>query len=247
MHHTALYTASVASTAETDLAAAPDGILSIQNGHFLPQRNFQLWYAGAAGGILSRARVVTPSARQITTPFIRPVSVGADFGMPQRVDVMEAGPLDLKQGEEIAVFVTNTAVAATRTNAVLGLGIGAKTPVAGQQFTLRGTSTTAATAAAWSLLSVTWQDVLPQGVYAVTGAEFVSATQICGRLIFEGSPWRPGAPGITGVGNAADPLFRYGGLGMWGQFTNYAYPNVEVACVAADASHEVYLDLVKIG
>lgn len=247
MHHTVVYTASVASAAETDLAAAPDGIIAIQNGHFLPQRNFQAWYQGAAGAILSRARLVTPSARQITTPFTRPVSVAANWGMPQRIDTMEEGPLDLKQGEEISLLVTNTAITATQTYGLLGLGIGAKTPVAGQQFTIRGTSITAATANAWSILSTTWQDVLPQGTYAVTGGEFISTNQIAGRLIFEGIPWRPGAPGITGVGNAALDLFRYGGLGMWGSFTNYAFPTVEVFCGSADASHEIYLDLVKIG
>lgn len=245
-HHLACYTATVASTTETDIAAATDGILAIQNSHFLPQRDFQLWFQGVAGAQLSRARLVTPSVRQVTTPFVRPVSAAAGWGFPQRIDTMEEGPLILRQGEEISLLATNGAVTSAQTYGILGLGLGPRTPVAGQQFTLRGTSTTTATANAWSTIAVTWQDVLPQGEYLITGAEFFSANQIAGRFILENQFYRPGAPGIQSLGNAAMDIFRYGGLGAWGKFTNYAYPNVEVFCAAGDTSHEVYMDLVKI-
>jgi hypothetical protein len=246
MHHLAMYTAAVAATAETDLTAASDGILAIQNNHFLPQRPFQLWFVAAASALLTRARVVTPSARQITTPFIRPISVATNWGMPQRIDTMEEGPLELKQGEEISALVTNSAATSGQNYVAMGLGIGTRTMPAGQIFTLRGTSTSTATANAWTTISVTWQDVLPVGTYAVVGGEFFSSGQVAGRLIFEGQSYRPGALGITSLGNSADNIFRNGGLGEWGRFTNYAAPNVEVFCSSADTSHDVYLDIVKV-
>jgi hypothetical protein len=246
MHHIAAFTATVASTTEQDLAALTDGILAIQNGHFLPQRDFQALFVGGAGAQLSRARLVTPSLRQITTPFTRPISAAAGWGMPQRVDTLEEGPLLLRQGEEVALFTTNAAATSGQVYGMLGLGLGPRIPVAGQQFTLRGTSSGTATANVWTQISVTWQDVLPQGDYAITGCEFVSSGQIMGRFILENQFYRPGAPGVQSVGSSALDMFRYGGLGMWGKFSNYAYPNVEVLCATADTSHEIYMDLVKL-
>lgn len=246
MHHLAMYSATVASTSETDLTASPDGILAIQNGHFLPQRPFQLWFSAACAAVLSRARVITPSARQITTPFIRPINTAATWGMPQRIDTMEEGPLELKQGEEVALYTTNSAVASGVVYGALGLGIGARAPVGGQIFTLRGTSSTTATVNAWTQVAVTWQDVLPIGQYAVVGGEFFSAGNIAGRLIFENQAYRPGALGIQALGNACHDIFRNGALGEWGRFSNYAFPNVEVFAASADTSHEIYLDLIKV-
>lgn len=247
MHHTCAYTAAVAATAETDLAALTDTSLTIQNGHFLPQRPVQLVYWGAAGGLLTKVRLSTPTLVVITTPFLRDISVAQNFGSPMHFDELRQYPLTLTQLEEITAFVTQSAVTSTQNYVILGLMIQDSPAPAGQCYTIRGTATATLTANAWTNVStITWQNTLPTGVYSVIGATFESANCVAGRLILENWPWRPGGLGIVGVGNLTNPLFRHGRLGDWGRFHSYVMPQVEMLSGVADTTEEITLDIVKV-
>jgi hypothetical protein len=246
-HHTCVFSASVTNGTEGDVTAVTDQILPVQNNHFLPQQDFPILYAAACGLNLSRARLVTPTFRAMTTPFIRPISNTAALQYPQRFVNLSQESLIARRLEELQVNAVHSDAAPQRVTAVLGLQTGIQAAPLGPNYTLRGTSSTAATANAWSDVSVTWQDTLPQGVYAVVGGEVFSATGICWRLILENQYFRPGGLSVNALTNGADPLFRTGGLGEWGRFNNNAYPNVQVFASAADATHEFYIDLVKVG
>jgi hypothetical protein len=148
--------------------------------------------------------------------------------------------------EELQVNVLQTAVGAETVTVVVGLLTQREAAPMGSCYTLRGTSTTAATSGAWSDIVVTWQDVLPQGTYAVIGGEVQSANGLAHRIIFENQYFRPGGLSVTSLGNGADKLFRMGGLGTWGRFSSNAFPNIQVLAGAADAAHEVFLDVVKV-
>ena len=246
--HAAVYNASIAQNTDVDVAAVTDSILTIVNNHFLPQRNCELLFVGAASANMNRARIETPSIRQIARPFIRPVSGAVGWGYPQRLDIMGQNAVPLRATEEISFIAQQTGAAAEQVFGLIGLGFGAYTRPVGSTYTIRGTSTTAAGVRAWTQLAgVTWSDTLPAGVYAVIGMEHVSATGICARLIFEQQALRPGTPSIQAVGTGASDMFRNGNWGEWGRFNAYALPNIEVFCNAADASHDVFLDLIKVG
>lgn len=245
--HAALFNSSIAQNADVDVTAVTDSILTIVNNHFLPQRNCELLFVGAASANMSRARIETPSVRQIARPFVRPVSGAVGWGYPQRIDIMGRNAVPLRATEEISFIAHQAGAAAEQVFGLIGLGFGAYTAPAGSVFTIRGTSTTAAGVRSWTQLAgVTWSDTLPAGQYAVVGMEHSSTTGICGRLIFEQQSLRPGCPSIQSVGTGVSDDFRNGGWGEWGRFNAYALPNIEVFCNAADASHEVYLDLVKV-
>ncbi len=245
-HHTCVFSSSVTNGTEGDVTAVSDQVLPVQNNHFLPQSDFPIVYVGACGVNLSRARLVTPTFRSMTTPFIRPISNTAAWQYPQRFLNLKEESLIARKLEELQVLAFNGDAAPQRMTAVLGLQTRPEAAPLGPNYVLRGTSTTAATANAWSDVTVTWQDTLPQGTYAIVGGEHQSATGVCWRLILENEFYRPGGLSINALTNGADRLFRSGGLGAWGRFQNNAYPNLQVFASSADASHEFYLDIVKL-
>jgi len=246
--HLALYNSNVTQNVDTDLAAVPDNILTIVNNHFLPQRPCELLFTAAASTNLARARVETPTLRQLARPFVRPVSQAVGWGYPQRIDDMRDVAVQLRATEEIQMYGFQTGAAAEQMFGAIGLGFGGYSRPAGSVSTMRGTATTAAGVRTWTQLTgVTWTDTLPQGVYSVVGLEVQSATAIAARLLFEQQSLRPGCLSIQSLGTGADEMFRNGGMGEWGRFNSYALPNIEVFCNAADAAHEIYLDLVKVG
>lgn len=247
MHHTLAWRLSLADATETDVTPVTDSIFAIQNAHFLPQDDWfiQAAYFGAATP--NRARFITPSMRQITTPFIRPVNTDIVPGNFPGVADYRNNPLRLKALEEIQLMGMQTTGGAA---VVAGVAFISRTALApmpqGDVYTMRGTGTTTVTAGAWSAVTVTWQDTLPQGVFAVVGAGFIGTTAIAGRLIFEDQVYRPGGLGTSAADLNVAPMFLKGGLGEWGRFNSNRMPNVEFLCNAADTAQEIYLDIIRI-
>lgn len=248
MHHTSLNFGTVAQTTEIDLPAVTDSYFTIQNGHFLPQRVISIIYAAAMGTLLTRSRISTPTLAVITSPFIRDISPALNVGNPQILANYSQDPLQVNPLEEVVMFQVDSAVTSESNAGVIGWLIQQSPQPAGNVYTIRGTAAATLVAGAWTNVgTITWQNQLPTGLYAVVGAVFFSAGCIAGRLILENVPYRPGGLGITSITGRTDPLFRFGNLGTWGQFHNYAMPQVEIASGSADTTEEIYLDLVKIG
>lgn len=249
MHHTGAYNLSfTAANVETELLAIVDNYFTIQNNHFLPQRDTNLLYAAVLGVTLSRARILTPALGVITSPHIMPMSPLLSASSPQKFRDYSQDPILLKALEELQVFVTHTAAGAEQNVAILGFDMGRQPQPPGTVYTIRGTGVATLTANAWSNINpVVWNNNLPNGLYAVVGAVFQSATCLAGRIIFENTPYRPGGIGQLLVTDWTDSLFRVGNLGVWGTFHNYAMPQIEYLASAADTTQTVFLDLVKIG
>lgn len=246
MHHTLAYRSSIADVTLANVTPVNDGIVVIQNNHFMFQEDKML-YAAVAGGIdLQRARIVTPTFRQITSPFIRPVQALATGGSLPGVSDYRRNPLRLKAREEIAFEAFQDSGGAQVAFGLLMAMDRFLAAPAGDTYRLRGESATAATAGAWSLLAMTWADQLPDGRYACVGLGHVSATAISARLTFENQYWRPGCLSAIDAQDIPDPIFGAGGLGVWGYFEQTRMPSVEALCVAADAAHQVYMDIIRV-
>lgn len=248
MHHTIAWRLSIADVTATDVTPVPDTLMTISNGHFLPQIDYFVQYAyfGAAGA--QRARLITPSFRQTTTPWIRPVQLSiVPLDEPNMADYRGA-PLRLRALEEVQLEATQSTGGAAVVAAIAGISKLPMTPApSGDIFTMRGTGTTTLVAGAWTLATITWQDTLPAGKYACVGFEYIGVTAISARLVFEEQWERPGTLGAGLVSSSGLPIFRKGGLGIWGYFNANRMPNVECLANAADTAEEVYLDLVRVG
>ncbi len=245
--HVLGYEEAIDNTANTDLDAIPDEIITRQNDHFFPSEDMLLLWASAMSANMNRARIVSPTLRQITPPFIRPIIPAAVPASDDEAADYRDYPFRLTRLEELAVEATSDICMGTeQALAFLALSAGQVPTPAGNIFTIRGTSTTTSVALTWTTMTTTWADTLPDGRYAVVGLEAIGATLGAARLTFEEQIWRPGCLGATAVGNQSDDIFRKGRLGIWGTFNNYAFPQVQVLNTAAVSVFTWYMDIMRI-
>lgn len=247
MFHTLANFVSIGQTVDTDVTPVQDDIVLIQNSHFVFQQDVQLLFAAAMSATLTRCKISTPKTRQITNPFLRPIIGGALPGNNPNIADYRANPFHLKGLEELVVQATSgLAMGNENFTSVMGFSLAPDPMPSGDVFTLRGTSTTAATVNKWTSITVTWQDNLPAGGYACVGFVHESTNGQASRLIFQNQVWRPGGISVGALTNRTHAMFEKGGLGVWGRFLQTAMPVPQVLCNAADASHEVYMDLIRI-
>lgn len=247
MLHMLAYSKSTDATADVDITPVQDDIIAIQNSHFLPQKDVKVLAAVAIATTLARAKIVTPALRQLSPPFIRPIiTANLPITIPGVADYRDC-PLTLKGLEEVAIQATQTAAGPTQCNIGLQIDTGSTPPSPqGQCITMRGTATTTLVANSWTSLTVTWADTLPVGRYACVGLQVKGATAILARLIFDGQIERPGCVAQTLLADNGHPMFRKGGMGVWGYFTSNQMPIVQVLANVADTSQEIYLDFIRV-
>jgi hypothetical protein len=119
---------------------------------------------------------------------------------------------------------------------------------------VRATSSTTLTANAWTTTSLTFDNQLPAGGYAVVGMEAFGATAVLARVALPGSGFRMGVVAGPITVSTRDRIFRAGRFAntspgtyeSWGAFVSTAPPQVEFFAGAADTAQVVYLDLVKV-
>jgi hypothetical protein len=246
--HTADYTVAIGTVANTDMPALTDDVLTISNGHFLLQQPLDLVWAAAMSATLNRVRIVSPSNRQITLPFIRPVMPTATPPTDPNVADYRQYPFRVNALEELAMEGTSDiAMGTERAHTLIGLQSNFEPTPSGRIYTMRGTSVTASVANSWTTIVTTWADVLPEGSYAVVGLAYNGTTAIAARLIFEDQIFRPGGLGLAAVGDRTHDMFRKGRLGVWGRFRSTALPQVQVLNGGAVSVHTLWMDLMRIG
>jgi len=246
--HTVAWRLSTTTAVETDITPVQDNIMLIQNGHFVPQQPMSVLYASVGAATPTSARFISPTLRQLSTPWVRPLATAIVQGVEPHVRDYRSNPLGISALEELELAATQTSGGSAVIAAVAGLSIGPVQPApAGTVITMSGTGTTTAVAGSWTACPATWQDTLPAGQYACVGLEFEGATAISARLIFDQQYWRPGTVGVGTLPSRVHPMFQVGGLGVWGTFTANRMPNVEILCNAADTAQQFYLDFIRIG
>lgn len=249
MQHLLGWYISIGQTADTDVTPIADPVMTIQNGHFLPQQIMNLYWAAAMSATLSRAKFATPKTRVMTNPYIRPIIEAAKPPTNPAVMTLWDRPFAFNALEEIQLLATSALAMGNESCYGIALVGGPLTPApAGDYYRLRFTSTTTLTAHVWSQLTgPTFQDTLPQGTYAVVNLEVFSATAVAARIIFNGQQYRPGSLAINALSNQQSPWISRRQGGIMGQFTQTALPLIEVLADAADTSQEGYLTIVRVG
>lgn len=246
MFHVVAYESNATLNVETDLTPIPDGLMVIQNGHFLPQVDMKLLFACAMALHVTLARIITPSMRQITTPFIRPLQPTLAGGDLTGIADYSMNPFTIKGLEELQVDATVTTT--EHVSAILGLSRTQIMPAPqGNIFVMRGTAATTLAANVWTQGAMTWNDSLPAGQYVCVGLEAFGATLRSARLTFENQWERPGCVACATAVQKPSRIFQRGYLGVWGNFSSFRMPTVEFFADAADTAQEVYLHLIRVG
>ena len=252
--HLAAFSESIGtSVTNSQLNALTDDILNVSNNNFLPDLDLDLVFAASMGVDLTNSRIVSPSNRQITLPYILPQTeaLNADQATGYcKYQDLTYNPMRLRGLEEFGVEVTDTSASGTTiTTTIVGLQPSFDPAPRGTCYTMRGTSTTTHSTTAWTTLAITWADTLPEGQYTVVGLNVLSANPIAARCIFEGQTWRPGALCTTDEDNWNGPIFfnPNGALGAWGTVQAWAPPQIQVLSSAADTAATAYLQFIRTG
>ena len=248
MFHLTGYSSSVTLPTNVALAGLVDPALSraVTSSAYVFAERLRL-YAGiyiAAGA--TRARINSPTLRQVNPPFLRPVNRGAGVLAGFEIPWFGDQPLWLPAQEEVAPEVSGDTAVAERATVLLWLSPGIQPVPAGQIITLRGTAAITAVANAWTLGAITFDQALPSRQYAVVGGECIGATVLGFRLAFPNQLYRPGSLGAAALTSVIDWRLMTRRMGLWGRFLNTAPPQLEILCTAADATQEVYLQIVPL-
>lgn len=248
MFHLAANFVAIGQTADTDIVAVTDTILNIQNSHFVLPQPMDLWAAFVSSLTMTRVKLTFPSIAQYGGTWIRPQSNALLPPTDPNVADYRRAPFRIPAFEEFRYLGTSALACMTEAAyAISWLGAGLTPVPAGNIYTIRATSTTAGVAKTWTPISLTWDNQLPDGRFAVIGSNMVSATGIAHRLVFNGQVWRPGGLSFATAGLRGHDMQTKGGLGVWGYFQPIFYPTCEILDNATGNAHTLFLDCVKVG
>jgi len=205
---------------------------------------------GVASGGIGCARLVSPSLRDISLPIIAPINGFADADaepeiVPAVLDLRRC-PLRLESDEALNAQAHSDTTAAAAQWVIVWLADAPIEPVEGEIITVRGTNTDTLVADAWTNGAIALMEDLPKGTYQVVGMRALSAGLVAARLSFRGGKWRPGCLGCDIEDDLSAPIFRYGAMGVWGEFEHNRIPSVDFLSISADTDQDVFLDLIKV-
>jgi len=246
--HLAAFRGSVVNaTANTAIAGVQDAILtrSASGAFFAPEQGRII--AAAAGGInATRARINTPVLRAVGLPYIAPLNATVAIPSPPNIaDYGEFGPLP-NVTDEVSIESTHSDAAPQIQYGLLWFKFGMKPQTPGMEYRLRFTAAIAGVVGSWASGAIVMDQNVPAGTYQIVGMDCFGTNLLAARLIFTGGGWRPGVMGRNTLIAVPNPLGLSGRLGVFGEFSNTAIPQLEVYVEAANAAQEGYFDVVKI-
>jgi hypothetical protein len=198
----------------------------------------------------------TPAFLPYPWPAFAPTNRGSAFESPARYWDGFKSPLQANPTDELDTFIAQNSGGAETEFVFVSLTDGVVTPApAGRFFTVHATGSTTVTASAFTLCSLTFDQAIPAGLYAVIGARAFGATMKGFRLAPAMEPlWRPGGTAVAAY-DQMDPFgqraYMYNGQvvapwGVWMQFYQNVPPQLDAFCTSADTAQEVWLDLVQV-
>lgn len=231
----------------TYVAAMPDPHVRVEGDNIIvPEGMANLGGVLVLGGTLSNARIESPALRRTVLLDVPHLNGGTEPQVPTPFNDFFYAPIPLDPFEPLRALVAEAAAGAEQDTVLVWLCDGPQAPVTGEIFTVQATSNTTLVPNAWTNGALTFVQTLPAGRYAVVGMHAISTGLVAARLVFVGGTWRPGCIGYDARYDMPNPVFRRGGLGVWGEFPHDQPPTVDFLSVSADTSENIWLDLIKV-
>lgn len=216
------------------------------NNIIVPPDVANLCGVAAIGAGLAACRLESPSLRRTVLYDVVPFIAA---GTPEDGDLIVDcfyNPIPLDPTEPLRFVGFNGAGSTDPVYGLVWLGDGPQAPAGGSIYTVACDDVALEGTGLWESHNLNFSQVLPAGSYQVVGGYVSGEGLVAWRLIFVGQAWRPGAVGVASPSRRLHPVFRRGGLGVWGEFTHDQPPVLEVIGVEGVPCH-IYLDLVKVG
>lgn len=248
MYHTCAFGGSIALTStKQPLNALADNVFKIGSSNgFVLQEDMMLLAANARGVGMANVKLLSPKLAQFNPLLITPFDVTLAATNPDIAALYPYRPFTFRNQEEVTAQTDNTNAGAQQQVLVAHFSNGIEQVPSGEQIVISGTSTTTAVANAWTLLTYTLDQTLPEGVYAMLASEVQSANAIAHRWTFWGQFYRPGMVSTTAYSNRQWEPVRWLTFGLMGRFSNVTLPNLEVLASVADAAHTFRARVIKV-
>lgn len=246
--HLAGFSQSQDSAVLVTTTALLDQSLQVNGNDIIVPNNLNM-LAGvyAFGASLTRAQLISPSLRRTFPNEIMPLDLSLTPTDELLIQWFGQSALQLDPGEQLNAFMAENAAGASRGTILAWLCDTPPQLAGGDIRTIRVTSTNAALANVWTNVTLTFNDVLPAGTYALLGATMQSANMQAFRFVPKGEPYRPGWIGSTTIAARDYEISRRGGLGVWCEFEHLTPPSMDVLCNGADAAFAGVMDVVYLG
>jgi hypothetical protein len=252
MFHLAAWYESVDPAGAYDqLNAVPDQALTVSGVNVqVPALNKIVAMAGGAENTVApRLRLAAPVLRTKSLFQIAPLSTASAGAVeplsPHSIVDLRKTPLQMVTGEQLVMELLSNPAAAQIQWALAWLADGPIEQVTGDVFTVRATASATLTAGSWTNTALTFDENLPRGRYAIVGMKAISAGLIAARLVLPDIKWRPGVLGNDLVEDIEWPGFRYGGMGVFGEFEDVDGFTADFLSVSGDTAETVYVDLIQ--
>lgn len=214
---------------------------------FTLPRPMKVRLAYAAGVSLLRTRINTPSFRYVGLPYVGPINLTLAIPSPPNIyDLGDNGPT-IPTVDDLVIENSLGGAAPENEFGLIWLQDRMVSSPGQAEYRIRYTATITGVAGSWVAGTMTPDQTLPNGRYAVIGMDAIGTNLAAARLIFAGGGPRPGCLGRNAVGSIQVPVFTSGQLGVYGSFDSIAQPNLEVFAIGANTAQEIYLDLIRIG
>lgn len=245
--HTCCYYGSVANgTTLVDVPLVNDQILTRANNHAILGQPAKLLQVASLSTTLQRVRLNTPSARYVSLPYMQPVNASATIPTVPSIAKFGFNPLTIPRADEVAFEAVHGGAGAENVVIAVWFGFAFRDVPPGQRYRVRATASITASAGTWQNGSITLDNTLPAGDYAIVGLDVLGTNLFAARLILQGESWRPGCLCRDSEADVPDSSFTDGTLGQYGQFNSINTPNLEILSVGANTSQTVYMDLIRI-
>ena len=242
MHDTIAFSESLdLAGVEGSIAAVPDQHIKTEGDDItVGPNNNVIGVLACVGTTGTRAKLVAPSLRRVNPYDVSPLVLALFPSDLPFVNMHPGNPIPLEVNEALNAVFTADPLAAEQETCVVFTAPGAVNPVTGKIFPVRFSVTVALLQGSYAFAAINLVDDLPNGNYAVVGADLVAATAVAFRFVPVGAAHRPGGPVRQTVANNPTPIFRFGGLGEWFTFTTVQLPGIEILSSAAAGSTTYY-------
>lgn len=249
MWHTVAYAKSVTNgLTDTNLAAVVENALIVgtQNGFRLLE-NMSLMTAWSLPTNGTGFRLTSPKFAQFSKIEVLPTGPGAKETDGILIASWPYRPPTFRPQEEVVASCDTGGTAAAVETLIVSLAKSIDVPPAGEELTVKYSSTVAAVANTWTNLGApTLAIVLPEGAYSLLASYLQSTNAQAHRYIFSGQFYRPGFPSTTAYTNRQWPGNYDYRQGVAGTFSNITLPQVEVMVNGTDNAHTGFMRVVKV-
>lgn len=233
-----------------NVLAVPDtSVTTSGDDIYCPSLTNLIAYGGATDQtVASQMRFTSPSMLEFGfEEYISSLADDLTFAAYPQVTDKRQNPVILTETEAIQSQVLSNPGSAQFHYAFMSLADSPVTPITGAPIrTIRCTAAASLSVGVWVSSNITFPVSLRAGNYQCVGARCNSANGVAFRLLFQGSPWRPGGVCVTDEADQGLWWQRDGNMGVWGEFNSFTVPNIEILGVT-DSSQELFLDLIYLG